>query len=313
MINWLEYFTRGLIGKPQSRQMLRRDFSDSKLYPDRLRDFQAKILRSSSEYDSDINAQRPIFVLSAGWRSGSTLVQRMLMHHNDDLIIWGEPYDRTNLFDRLMLQFNAFTKDWPPDRFYHEPQSTGLSHRWVANLYPSLNDFFDAHRSFFDSLFLKPATELGYQSWGVKEVRLTGDHARYLKLLYPNARFIFLVRHPVHAFASYRPTGEWYRSWTDKPVFTPFAFGRNWSSLAGSFFESFRDVDGILIRYEDLNQSNTVSSIENYLGWKVSKADNVMKVGSSKKSDKELWVPKFDRCLLRLGLNGTEKKFGYQA
>lgn len=58
----------------------------------------------------------PIFLLSAGWRSGSTLLQRMLMEFNDDIVIWGEPFDHSNIYDNMMNQFRCFTTSWPPQR-----------------------------------------------------------------------------------------------------------------------------------------------------------------------------------------------------
>ena len=56
---------------------------------------------------------QPVFVFSAGWRSGSTLLQRMLMKHNEKLIMWGEPYHLCNIVNGLASQFRAFTSDWP--------------------------------------------------------------------------------------------------------------------------------------------------------------------------------------------------------
>ena len=38
------------------------------------------------------DAAAPIFLLSAGWRSGSTLLQRLIMS-DKHVLIWGEPYD----------------------------------------------------------------------------------------------------------------------------------------------------------------------------------------------------------------------------
>lgn len=51
----------------------------------------------------------------AGWRSGSTLLQRMIMRHNENIVMWGEPCHRCNIFDGLANQFRAFTFDWPND------------------------------------------------------------------------------------------------------------------------------------------------------------------------------------------------------
>ena len=47
----------------------------------------------SEALDSDAPENRPVFVLAAGWRSGSTLLQRLVMSSGETLV-WGEPYDR---------------------------------------------------------------------------------------------------------------------------------------------------------------------------------------------------------------------------
>src|SRR5262245_48832244 len=46
------------------------------------------------------STEKPIFILSAGWRSGSTLVQRCVMS-GGEAMIWGEPYGPFGLFDAL--------------------------------------------------------------------------------------------------------------------------------------------------------------------------------------------------------------------
>lgn len=52
----------------------------------------------------------PVFVLSAGWRSGSTLLQRMLM---PECFIWGEPYGHACLLQSLADPLRCMTNDWP--------------------------------------------------------------------------------------------------------------------------------------------------------------------------------------------------------
>ena len=49
----------------------------------------------------------PIFLLSAGWRSGSTMLQRLLMS-DPGVLIWGEPYDECGLVQALAGCAKAF-------------------------------------------------------------------------------------------------------------------------------------------------------------------------------------------------------------
>ena len=78
------------------------------------------------------SVEEPLFVLAAGWRSGSTLLQRMLMPR---AFIWGEPYGHAGLVDSLADPLRAFTASWPEDECFHQGQSSdALRKRFIANL-----------------------------------------------------------------------------------------------------------------------------------------------------------------------------------
>jgi hypothetical protein len=213
----------------------------------------------------------PVFVLAAGWRSGSTLVQRMLMPR---CFVWGEPYEHSGLLDSLADPLRAFTEAWPEPHFFYagqEPQS--LTGQFIANLYPSPQDLLQAHLRFFEGLCIEPARRIGAANWGVKAVRLSADHAAYLKWLFPNARFLFLFRNPYDAYRSYaarRNEGwKWYHRWPDQPV-TARSFGRQWRELVSSFFAEHERLGARLVRYEDL-AAHRFDEIEQYLGMKLAR------------------------------------------
>ena len=65
------------------------------------------------------STDEPVFVLAAGWRSGSTLLQRMLMRH---CLVWGEPFGRAMLIDSLAQPLQTFTDTWPPDGMFRALQ-----------------------------------------------------------------------------------------------------------------------------------------------------------------------------------------------
>jgi hypothetical protein len=85
--------------------------------------------------------------------------------------------------------------------------------------------------------------------------------------LFPKARFLFLVRDPRDAYASYRPRGPWFFRWPDLPVRGATAFAGVWSRLAGDFHRHHREVGGLLLRYEDLERET--SRIREHLGLQV--------------------------------------------
>ena len=52
-------------------------------------------------------SSEPVFILSAGWRSGSTFLRRCLMA-SSDILIWGEPYRYAEPIRLLARQVRAF-------------------------------------------------------------------------------------------------------------------------------------------------------------------------------------------------------------
>jgi Sulfotransferase family len=236
-------------------------------------------LRWTSE-EARSDEEQPVFVLSAGWRSGSTLLQRMIMDSNPDLLLWGEPFPHCNIHDGLVNQFRAFTSHWPPRPYFLSGMKlSDPSDTWVANLYPDVDDLLKAHRSFHRTLYAEPAHRAGWKSWGLKEVRFSIEHAAYLRALYPQCKIVLLYRNPADAYRSY---SHWeatvFRTWPDRFVATPYAFGRNWAELTRGFLDGYKRVDALLIRYEDLDSPEAVEGMQRYLGWPVPRSSQMRRI-----------------------------------
>jgi hypothetical protein len=259
------------------------------------------------------DTQAPIFLFSAGWRAGSTFVQRLIMS-NPGVLIWGEPYDECGLIQAMADTMKAFRPDWPPKNYFiGERPLRDLPEEWVANLFPSADEWRHGHRALYDRMFAEPARQAGAERWGIKEVRLGADHAYYLRWLYPQARFVFLYRNPLDAYSSYCRYGRsWYDTYPDKPVFTASTFGSHWRRLVDSFLQEADALDAMLVRYEDLSRNtNLIKNIEKYLDVTIDQALVSKTVGTSVKAGKKPSVGKLDRWLLRRAVGPTARRLGY--
>lgn len=271
------------------------------------------LLRAHTQGDK-ADDDSPIFLLSAGWRSGSTMLQRLIMS-DPRVLIWGEPYDECGTIQALAAGMKAFRDGWPPaDYFYDGSTPQDLTGEWIANLFPRLQDLRLAHRAFFDTLFAQPAQRAGAKRWGIKEVRLTAEHAHYLRWLYPRARFLFLHRNPLEAYRSYCRYGRsWYDVFPEQPVFTPRHFGAHWRMLMEGFQRDAQQLDAMLVRYEDLVAKNPPLDVLNaYLDIKVDPAVLDTKVGSSERGGNRIGINVIERLLLRRAVEPTATKLGYQ-
>ncbi|MEE9354172.1 MAG: sulfotransferase [Methylococcaceae bacterium] len=231
----------------------------------------------------------PVFILSAGWRSGSTMMQRLIMSRQS-ILVWGEPYSHARIISHLADGISAITESWPDeDWFIDSYDLKEISSTFVANMYPPVQDMQEACLAYMKTLLKEPARQRGFQRWGLKDVRLTIEDAHFIKWLFPNAKFVFLCRNPYNAYKSYSTDRSWYREWPNSPVFTATQFGRHWNSLATGFYEGAEKVGGIFLRYEDvLNGAVDLSTIETYLDLKIDPSLLNKKVGSHSKEKNNL-------------------------
>ena len=298
----------------------------------------------SKSLDSDAPENRPVFLLSAGWRSGSTLLQRLVMSSGETLV-WGEPYDRACYVQDLARSLRQFTSDYPPDHYilnHHlaevrqqrapvvEPTLEGdvdrtageadadsdrvgpeLAGAWIANMYPHPADLHAAHRAFLLRLFEAPARRAGFRFWGLKEVRLSVQDAFYLRWLFPAARFVFLIRNPYRAYRSYRRLGPWYDRWPDRLILTPRQFGEGWRTLAEGFIGRGSSL-GHLVRHEELTSGGaSLSELSASLGLDL--GDEILGQRVTGRAPVELDpIPAAELRLLRRAVQPLAEELGYQ-
>jgi hypothetical protein len=229
----------------------------------------ATALQHLASWATSPSTDAPVFVLAAMWRSGSTLLQRVVSS-SGEVLVWGEPYAACGIVPRLAASLQVFSPIWPEQHVFREAEDLRperLTVENIENLYPHPRALLAGHLALYEALFAVPAREAGYARWGLKETRLGGDDARYLRALYPNARFLYLVRDPLDVWASYRRMAGWYLDWPHGQIRTPQAFGRAWSRLASSFTSSAADVAALVVRYEDLvADPTTVQRVADHVG-----------------------------------------------
>lgn len=224
------------------------------------------------------DSEAPIFLFSTGMRTGSTLLQRILIT-DSRLLLWGEPMGEMNvatritemLSDGLSREFLGYWQRQP------SPSSPDLAKSWIAHLHPSSDNFRLGLRRLFDAWLGCPARRSGFSRWGFKEVRLGATSAVLLHWLYPNAKFILLTRHPFDCYRSFADAG-WEEShfvqYPNHVVNSAAGFAREWNRIAMSWSELPADFPSMLIKYEDLTSGNfDFRGLESWLGLKLNESE----------------------------------------
>jgi Sulfotransferase family len=213
----------------------------------------------SSPREAIEDREAPIFLLSTGWRAGSTLLQRILVT-DPDLLLWGEPMGEMSLVSRLTEMVSHFISDRNLTEWKNQPalESGSLAKSWIANLYPSAEDFRLSLRAMFDRWLCEPAHDHGFSRWGFKEVRIGAAEAVLLNWLYPKAKFIVISRHPYDSYKSLADSGwgQVYDRYPDVIVDSAAAFAWHWNRIAVSWSELPSVFPVRMIRYEDLIAGN---------------------------------------------------------
>jgi hypothetical protein len=193
-------------------------------------------------------SQAPVFIFSSAGRTGSTLLQRLLISTRD-IMIWGE-HDGAmvaaagQLLERLQAWHGLTDGRQQQEAFARHGHDA-----WIPNLTPPMNAFIDGLRAMFTESMGAEARRLGYPRWGFKEIRHDGNAAVLRKTLFPGARFIFSVRHPAEALRSLKSTG-WYGLHCGSD---PVRFASIWTANVQSMLRVAPRLGPVLIvRYEDM-------------------------------------------------------------
>jgi len=199
--------------------------------------------------------EEPIFLLATGWRTGSTLMQRILVT-DPKLLVWGEPHGDLDILNRLGEIIAGFSRPIAPDSVILMQKTEKMSGEWIANLYPPTSVIRQALQSMVYDWLAQPAKELGYTRWGMKEVRLGYDEAALLLWLFPKAKFVVITRNPYDSYRSAMQLGALWERWPDRLVNDAYAYGRLWNRLALSWKSAATGFPLRLYRLEDVTSAS---------------------------------------------------------
>lgn len=174
----------------------------------------------------------PVFLLGTGGRTGSTLLQRLVISTRE-VMLWGEHGGH----------LLAAVESWVNGMQAWHDRSGGAQYRrflrkgcrtFIPNITPPMEWFQRGARAAFRESLGGPAAQLGFPRWGFKEIRYGGQAALTLAALFPEARFVVLTRNPADALRSIKST-PWYGS---DYAADPARFLAEWEACASSLLDA---------------------------------------------------------------------------
>lgn len=206
--------------------------------------FFSQWLDRSKKMDKDkTDLKSPVFIYAASWRTGSTLLQRII-NASKDIFVWGEPAflpEVRNLYERAESYLNKVT--WSRRTALHSNAG-----KWAAVISPPPERLKRATKAFFKGLYQEETENFGMKRWGFKEVRSNAvANMCLIKGLYPDCKFLFLVRDPYDTYRSIK--GKEFHANFKEPM-EPI---KVWSNNVTEFLDDTTiGKNALLIRYEDL-------------------------------------------------------------
>jgi len=216
------------------------------------------------------SGESPIFLLATGWRSGSTLLQRILVS-DPRVLLWGEPLGEMALLSGMATMLARLSAFPELKQRCGEADTTysSLATSWIATLYPPGNDLRVGLQALLTRWLGEPARQRGFQRWGFKEVRLGATEAVVLHWLYPRAKFVLLSRNPYDCYLSLADSG-WHHLYYSRPdvrVDSAAGLARHWNRIALSWSELPASFPAFRIKYEDLMRGAVdFRELESWLG-----------------------------------------------
>lgn len=211
--------------------------------------------------NSDREYSNRIFVFASGWRTGSTLLQRAITS-SKRVFVWGELH---RLGDHIVQTFEGF--DEHLEQYHHEGRfrqkvQSEYDNVEDANLAPPPDNVKHGLRQFLEGVYGSPIRDTSYEGWGWKTVRYGRRLYKCLKKIYPDAKFVFLVRNPYEAIESLKASHYFQESRIDA-INTYIRLFREFHTIRE---EEQHGEDAFFVRFEDFVSSEKLrASLFDYL------------------------------------------------
>jgi hypothetical protein len=213
---------------------------------------------------------RPVFVLAAGQCGGPKLMRRLL---SPLCQLSGPSFGTQRAIESMAIQLQDLRGRRPVLVGFGGISNSEVGRQKPTHIGPSIVDLLPAHRAYAERLFSVPSPRTGSEQWGFQANRLSANHAAYLRLIFPGARILFLVRDPyvTWQWRLFEQTQELARRPRTTGTSSPSAlkFARQWRRLVTGFLRNKDRVGALLVRYEDLAEGSW-HDVENYLGIQLS-------------------------------------------
>jgi len=203
--------------------------------------------------------QKRIFLFSAGWRTGSTLLQRLITTSRE-VFMWGELHYLGKEYLNLNKQLEDCLIQWHNAEHLRQKLDSHIDNVEDANLNPPIEIKNRGFSSFLDTLYYYDDIANAFSGWGWKTVRYGEEMYNFLKNIFPAAYHVFLVRNPYHCLESAKAAGYYDGNGFRQTVFV-------YKKLLEEFHAIAMKEKVFVIRYEDLiGDIQTRNSLFSYLG-----------------------------------------------
>jgi len=217
----------------------------------------------------------PVFLFSAGPMCGSKFVQELLSSSKEVLVWTAPPGALNHILEAIRLMDMSLspgvmgvlsgTSKHKVQKKTLKPEDDARPH--VANMRFSVKHMQRSFQQLFSTLYGMPSSKFGFATWGINDHTVNRQTCDMLRMIYPDAKFIFVIRHPIDCLrqikkSGLRPRDHWGRLLEEKSPLDWFA--ANWARLADDFYEM---PNSFSIRYEDiLSGKLDVAALNQYLG-----------------------------------------------